>query len=174
MFDILCIVMLYYMFIINLLGIKMIFFFKLFLVICVVNLSISFIKRIQGKTTKMTDDAPPFVVRLLKILVCIASPMGCLIFTAFASWKIQVVFGVFFLALIAVAWLLKASRIKALFLLLLSVCYGIVLAKWYQLNWVEWGFGNNNFSESLGIFSSSVMLLLPIYTLTKHCAKREE
>ena len=162
MIDIICILCLYFVFMLNLFGIVMLFFLKLATVFSLAKLSISAIKLIQGKNIVAAENLSPFIEKLFKIIISITSSMTCLMFTAFASWTIKLIFVGFFSILITLSMFLKKSHFKVILLLLLTFSYGIILAKWYQTNPLEGKFGDNDLFESIGIIISSVILIFPI------------
>lgn len=174
MFDVICILCLYFVFMLNLLGIEIFFIFKVATVISIANLSINVIKLIQGRSIHNTNNMPRFWENTFKIVICVTSSMICLMFTAFASWKIKLIFIGFFSILMTVAFVLKESHFKVTVLVLLTSAYGIILAKWYQANPLEGRFGDNSFLESIGIVLSSVILLFSTYVLTKNRVNSEE
>ena len=174
MLDVICILCLYFVFMLNLFGIEMFFIFKVATVISIAKLSVSAIKLIQGGTIHNTENMPLFWENSFKIIICVTSSMTCLMFTAFASWKIKLIFIGFFSILITLSFVLKASHFKVTLLVLLTSAYGIILAKWYQANPLEGRFGDNSFWESIGIVLSSVVLLFSTYALTKNRVKIEE
>lgn len=162
MIDIACILCLYFVFMLNLLGVEMLFFFKIATVFSLAKLSISAIKLIQGKSISKTEAYPSFIEKIFKFIICIASSMVCLMFTAFASWTIKFIFIGFFSIFITLSMFLKKSHFKVILLLLLTFAYGILLAKWYQTNPLEGKFGDNGLLESIGIILSSVILIFPV------------
>jgi hypothetical protein len=151
----------------NLLGVEMLFFFKIATVFSLAKLSISAIKLFQGKSIYKTDDVPLFVEKTFKIIICIASSMVCIMFTAFASWTIKFIFIGFFSIFTMLSMFLKNSHFKIIILLLFAFADGIILAKWYQSNPLEGKFGDNDFLESIGIILSSVILIFSINILKK-------
>ena len=162
MIDIICILCLYFVFMLNLFGIEMFFFFKLATLFSLAKLSISAIKLIQGKTIYKAENSPAFIEKMFRIIICITASMTCLMFTAFSSWTIKLTFVGFFAILITLSMFLKKSHFKVTLLLLLTCAYGIILAKWYQTNPLEGKFGDNGFLESIGIVLSSVILIFPV------------
>ena len=174
MLDVICILCLYFVFMLNLFGIEMFFIFKVATVISIAKLSVSAIKLIQGETIHNTENMPLFWKNSFKIIICVTSSMTCLMFTAFASWKIKLIFLLFFSVIMLLTFLLKNSHFKAVLLILISSAYGIILAKWYQANPLEGRFGDSGFLDSFGIVLSVIFLLLPIYILTSNQVKSEE
>ena len=162
MVDIICFLCFYFVFMLHLFYTEIPFFFVLVTTFCLTKLSISAIKLIQGKTISKTENLPPIIEKILKILICTASSAMCLTLTAFASWTIKLIFFGFFLIFITLSIILKKSHIKVVLLLLLTFVYGIILAKWYQINPLEGKFGDNGLLESIGIILSSMILIFPV------------
>lgn len=166
MFDIVCILFLYFMFMLDILGIEKILIFKIVTIICLIKLVITLLEKICGITADKKPVLTHFNV-LLRSVICIGAFLPCLVFTFASSIKIKIVFIVFVLVIALLTKTLKRSDFKIVLLILLSTFYGIVLAKWYQGNPLEKGFGNNTFFESVGIVLSAMILPFSFYVIKK-------
>ena len=173
MIDIICAMLLYYIYMLNLFGVEMIFIFKVIMTVCIIKLIITVIKSIKG-IEGHKEEMTVFWRKYFQITAIVGSSVVCLMLTAFSSWKIKLIFLMFFFVIMLVTFLLKTSHFKAMLLILISSTYGIILAKWYQVNPLEGRFGDNGFLDSLGIVLSAIFLLLPIYILTSNQVKSEE
>ena len=173
MFDILCVLLLYFIFMLNLFGLEMIFIFKVIITICLMKLIITVIKVIKG-IERHEEEMPKFWRYYFKITASVGSSVVCLMLTAVSSWKMKFLFLGFLSTIMLLTFLLKNSHFKAVLLISLSSAYGIILAKWYQVNPLEGRFGDNGFLDSLGIVLSAIFLLLPIYILTSMQVKSEK
>ena len=173
MFDIICAMLLYYIYMLNIFGVEMIFIFKVIMTVCIIKLIITVIKAIKG-IEGHKEEMTLFWRRYFQITACFGSSVVCLMFTALSSWKIKLIFLLFFSVIMLLTFLLKNSHFKAVLLILISSAYGIILAKWYQANPLEGRFGDNGFLDSFGIVLSAIFLLLPIYILTSNQVKSEE
>ena len=151
----------------------MIFIFKVIMTICVIKLSFTIIKAIKGIEIH-EGEMTLFWRRYFQITASLGSSVICLMFTALSSWKIKLIFLLFFSVIMLLTFLLKNSHFKAVLLILISSAYGIILAKWYQANPLEGRFGDTGFLDSFGIVLSAIFLLLPIYILTSNQVKSEE
>ena len=167
-----CIILLYILYMLCLLGVEMIFWFKLTAAICIATLIISFIKVILGIPAR-DQETSRFWIYYYRIAVFGGSVMMCAMLTAAASWKIKVFFLLCLMMIVLVA-LLRNFYVRTTLLMLLSSGYGIVLAKWYQIYPLDGRFGNSS-EESVGIALSAVMIILPILILChkEYCEKQE-
>lgn len=159
--DAICIILMYFIFMLNLLGIEMIFWFKVIVTVCTAKLIISFLKGLLGIPNRVPEYSK-FWRCYYQIAVALGSSVMCAMLTAMSSWK---VIGNFFLTLaviVLIALLIKNFYIRTTMLMLLSSGYGILLARWYQINPLEGKFGNCT-AESIGIALSAVLVILPIF-----------
>lgn len=149
----------------------MIFWFKLTAMICIVSLIISFLKMLMGIPVRK-QETTRFWNYYYRIAVFCGSVMMCAMFTAVASWKIKGLFLLCLSMLVLVA-LIRNFYVRTTLTFLLSVGYGVVLAKWYQVNPLDGRFGNSS-DESVGIVLSAVMIILPILILChkEYCEKQ--
>ena len=159
------------MFMLDILGIEIILFFKIATVICLVKLMVTLLEKICGVTVHKKPLLAPFNI-LLRSVVCVGAFLPCLLFTLPSSMEIKIVFVVFVVIIALLTKILKQSDFKIVLLILLSTFYGIVLAKWYQENPLEKGFGSNTFSESVGIVLTAMILPFSFYAIKKE--KRED
>ena len=157
----------------NLFGLEMIFIFKVIITICLIKLSVTVIKFIKG-IKRHEEELPKFWRYYFQITASVGSSAVCLMLTAFCPWKIKLLFLGFFSMIMLLTFILKKSHFKVMLLILISSAYGIILAKWYQVNPLEGRFGDNGFLDSFGIILSAIFLLLPIYILTPKQVKSEE
>jgi hypothetical protein len=167
-----CIILLYILYMLYLFGVEMIFWFKVIAMICIASLIISFLKAIMGFPVRKQETSR-FWNYYYCIAVFVGSVMMCAMFTAVASWKIK---GLFFLCLsmLLLAALIRNFYVRTTLLFLLSAGYGVVLAKWYQVNPLDGRFGIFS-DESVGIVLSAVMIILPILILChKECCEKQQ
>lgn len=166
-----CIILLYILYMLYLFGVEMIFWFKLTAMICIVSLIISFLKMLMGIPVRK-QETTRFWNYYYRIAVFCGSVMMCAMFTAVASWKIKGLFLLCLSMLVLVA-LIRNFYVRTTLTFLLSVGYGVVLAKWYQVNPLDGRFGNSS-DESVGIVLSAVMIILPILILChkEYCEKQ--
>ena len=168
-----CIILLYILYMLYLFGVEMIFWFKVTAMICIASLIISFLKAIMGIPVR-EQETSRFWIYYYRIAVFLGSVMMCAMFTAVASWKIKGGFLLCLLMLVLVA-LIRNFYVRTTLLFLLSAGYGLVLAKWYQVNPLDGRFGISS-DESVGIALSAVMIILPILILChkEYCEKQQE
>lgn len=152
--------------------IEIIFLFKAIIVICTSKLCISLIKkalnipRQQESTTNGWD-------KFLFYYLCIGAPMTCLMLTAFADLRIKIYFAIWMLIVLLICFLIKKSSIRFQMMILSSIVYGLVLAKWYLLNPLKRRFGDNGIEESIAILLSAVMVMLPIHMIDSRETQKE-
>lgn len=158
--DAICIILLYIIFMLSLLGLEMVFWFKIIVTFCIAKLIISFLKVMLG-ITRRAPECSKFWKCYYQIAVAFGSSMMCAMLTAMSSWKVKGIFFLVLIVIVLIAALIKNFYIRTTMLMLLSAGYGILLAKWYQRNPLEGRFGNCS-AESIGIALSAVLVILPI------------
>ena len=93
--------------------------------------------------------------------------------TAFTEAKIKVVFLLWLVVLLLISVVIRNIHLKVVALLIPSVAYGVILAKWYTLNPLENKFGDNGIFDSIGIVLSAVMFLIPLCFLSSQDVKEK-
>jgi hypothetical protein len=88
-------------------------------------------------------------------------------FTVFSTWTMKTIFFGFLIIVFLVALIFKNIHVRASLLIIFSSCYGIILAKWYQVHPLEGRFGDNGFLDSLGIVLSAILLIIPVLRITQ-------
>lgn len=161
MLDLCCIIMLYLLFFLDTLGMKIAFWFDVIVIICVVKLSITFIKKILDFPNQAVS-MPKLLNGYMSIIIYVGAPMVCLMFTAVAGLKVKICFAIWMAAALLFCFLIKRQSIRHLALILSSITYGYILAKWYLLYPLDGKFGNHSIKESFAILLSAVVLTIPI------------
>lgn len=161
--DAICIILLYSIFMLNLLGLKMVFWFKVIVTVCTAKLIISLLKVLLGIPNRVPEYSN-FWRCYYKIAVTFGSSVMCSMLTAMSSRKVIGIFYLVLIVIVLIALLIKNFYIRTTMLMALSAGYGIILAKWYQRHPLDGSFGNVP-KESLGIALSAIMMLLPILIL---------
>ena len=69
MFDIICVLFLYFMFMLNLFGVEMLFIFKLATIFSLARITIRVTKFVKGTTTYKTENLEPFIEKMFKIMI---------------------------------------------------------------------------------------------------------
>lgn len=167
MIDIICVILIYFIFLLNLLGVEMIFIFKAIMTICITRIVITALKFLHGIPYR-DSEMPKFLYGYFNITFALTSSITCIMFTVFSTWTVKIIFFAFLIMVFLTVLIFKNIHVRASLLIILSSCYGIVLAKWYQVNPLEGRFGDNGFGDSLGIVLSAILLILPVLRITKN------
>ena len=166
MLDIVCVLLIYFIFLLNLFGVEMIFMFKAVMTICIIRLVITALKLLRG-VPYQESEMPDFLHRYFNITSTFGSSITCIMFTVFSTWTMKTIFFGFLIIVFLVALIFKNIHVRASLLIIFSSCYGIILAKWYQVHPLEGRFGDNGFLDSLGIVLSAILLIIPVLRITQ-------
>ena len=120
------------------------------------------ILHIPNSSTEMSR----FWDKYMFFMIYFGAPMVCVFFTVFANIKIKMFFVAWMLIILLLGIIIKHKVIRLRMLVLVSIMYGFVLAKWYLMHPLEGSFGNNGIEESIVIMLSAVMAILPVCVMS--------
>ena len=173
MFDIVCILGLYFLFLLTLLGVEIPFVFSIGAMICTTKLAITGLKFLF-RIPIQEDEPPKFWRTYLTIATILGSSSTCVLLTVHSTWSMKIIFFSFLAVTLLIALILKNAYVRNAFLVATSLCYGIILAKWYQINPLEGRFGDNGLLDSIAIVLSAILFIIPIAMISEKNQEIEE